>query len=78
MRSVYDEPGYYEIAFSYRDIGAEVDTFELCFERYAGLPVKSVLELGSANSPHLEELLRRGYAYTGRERSRARLESRED
>ena len=74
MQAVYDEPRYYEIAFSYRDIGAEVDTFELCFERYAGLPVKSILELGSGNSPHLEELLERGYAYTGLDDSQAMLE----
>jgi SAM-dependent methyltransferase len=65
MRAVYDEPRYYEIAFSYRDISAEVDTFEQCFEKYAGLSVKTVLELGCGNSPHLEELLKRGYAYTG-------------
>ena len=74
MKSVYDEPGYYEIAFSYRDIGAEVDIFELCFQRYAGRPVKNVLELGSGNSPHLEELLNRGYTYTGLDRSQAMLE----
>jgi SAM-dependent methyltransferase len=74
MRAVYDEPRYYEIAFSYRDIAAEVDTFELCLERYADLPVKSVLELGSGNSPHLEELLSRGYAYTGLDINEAMLE----
>ena len=73
-KAVYDEPRYYEIAFSYRDIGAEVDTFELCFEKYAELPVKSILELGSGNSPHLEELLKRGYAYTGLDLSQAMLE----
>jgi SAM-dependent methyltransferase len=74
MKAVYDEPKYYEIAFSYRDIAAEVDTFEKCFERYARLPVKSVLELGSGNSPHLEELLSRGYAYTGLDINEAMLE----
>ena len=74
MRAVYDEPRYYELAFSYRDIGAEVDTFELCFERYADLPVKSILELGSGNSPHLEELLKRGYAYTGLDLNESMLE----
>ena len=74
MAAVYDEPKYYEIAFSYRDIGAEVDTFEVCFERYAQRPVRSVLELASGNSPHLEELLQRGYAYTGLDRSQAMLE----
>jgi len=74
MKAVYDEPRYYEIAFSYRDIGAEVDTFEQCFDRYAGRRVRSILELGSGNSPHLEELLQRGYAYTGLDRSQAMLE----
>ena len=73
MKAVYDEPRYYEIAFSYRDIGAEVDTFEQCFERYAEIPVKKILELGSGNSPHLEELLKRGYAYTGLDLSQAML-----
>ena len=74
MKAVYDEPRYYEIAFSYRDIAAEVDTFESCIERYAELPVRSILELGSGNSPHLEELLKRGYAYTGLDLSQAMLE----
>lgn len=74
MTLVYDEPRYYEIAFSYRDIAAEVDTFEVCFQRYAQRPVRSVLELASGNSPHLEELLQRGYAYTGLDRSQAMLE----
>jgi hypothetical protein len=31
MKTVYENPKYYEIAFSFRDIGAEVDTFERCF-----------------------------------------------
>ena len=65
MKTVYEHPRYYEIAFSYRDIGAEVDTFEQCFQKYAELSVKSILEVGCGNSPHMEELLKRGYAYTG-------------
>jgi len=73
MTAVYENPKYYEIAFSFRDIGAEVDTFERCFGEYAKLPVKSILEIGCGNSPHLEELLKRGYAYTGLDISRAML-----
>jgi SAM-dependent methyltransferase len=73
MQSVYEYPRYYEIAFSFRDISAEVDTLEQCFEQYAALPVKSILELGSGNSPHMEELLKRGYAYTGLDISAAML-----
>jgi SAM-dependent methyltransferase len=65
MKTVYEHPKYYEIAYSFRDIGAEVDVFEQCFKKYAELPVKSILELGSGNSPHMEELLKRGYVFTG-------------
>jgi SAM-dependent methyltransferase len=74
MKSVYDEPRYYEVAFSYRDIGAEVDTFEQCFERYSDLSVQSILEIGCGNSPHMEELLERGYAYTGLDINKSMLE----
>lgn len=74
MKAVYDEPRYYEIAFSYRDIGAEVDTFEQGFDRHTQLPVRSILELGSGNSPHLEELLKRGYAYTGLDLNESMIE----
>jgi SAM-dependent methyltransferase len=73
MKSIYEQPRYCEIAFSFRDIGAEVDTFEQCFRNYAELPVKSILELGCGSSPHLEELLRRGYAYTGLDISESML-----
>ncbi len=46
MSQVYDNPKYYEIAFSFRDTSAEVDLFEDCFKRFSQIPVKSVLELG--------------------------------
>jgi hypothetical protein len=35
MNTVYDNPEYYEIAFSFRDIRAEVDVFERCIELFA-------------------------------------------
>jgi SAM-dependent methyltransferase len=65
MSDAYDNPEYYEIAFSFRDIAKEVDVFEECFRQFADVPVKSVLELACGNSPHMEELVRRGYEYTG-------------
>jgi SAM-dependent methyltransferase len=71
---LYDSPKYYEIAFSFRDIPAEVDLFEECFKGFSQIPVKSVLELGCGNSPHMEELIKRGYHYTGLDLSRAMLE----
>jgi len=78
-RRLYDAPQYYEIAFSFRDISAEVSLFEECFRRFSRIPVKSVLELGCGNCPHMEELTRRGYEYSGLDISEAMLDySRED
>jgi SAM-dependent methyltransferase len=70
---LYNHPKYYEIAFSFRDIPAEIDVFEECFRRFSQIPVKSVLELGCGNSPHMEELIKRGYRYSGLDLSRAML-----
>jgi hypothetical protein len=64
LPEVYDNPKYYEIAFSFRDIPAEVDVLEECFKWFSKIPVKSVLELGCGNSPHMEELVKRGYQYS--------------
>lgn len=74
MSDLYDFPKYYEIAFSWRDISAEVDLFEECFKRHAGTPVKSVLELACGNSPHMTELAKRGYHYIGLDISNEMLE----
>lgn len=74
MSKVYGNPKYYEIAFSFRDIPAEVDVFEECFKRFSNIPVKSLLELGCGNSPHMEELIRRGYQYGGLDLNKAMLE----
>ena len=57
---LYDEPKYYEIAFSFRDIGQEVDVLEASMRQFSGIPVQSVLELGCGNSPHAAELVGRG------------------
>ncbi len=65
LSKVYDHPKYYEIAFSFRDIPAEVDLFEECFKRFSHIPVKAVLELGCGNSPHMEEFVKRGFQYNG-------------
>lgn len=70
---LYDHPEYYEIAFSFRDISAEVDLFEECFKRFSRIPVRSVLELGCGNSPHMEELVKRGYQYNGLDLSKPML-----
>ncbi len=74
MCDLYEYPQYYEIAFSFRDIPAEVNVFEECFKRFSRIPVKSVLELGCGNSPHMEELIKRGYYYNGLDVNKAMLE----
>ena len=65
MDSLYANPFYYEIAFSYRDIPKEVEVMQEVIHRYSLIPVKRVLELGCGNSPHMPELLQLGYSYVG-------------
>jgi len=74
MSEVYDFPEYYEIAFSWRDIPAEVNLFEDCFRQFAKTEVKSVMEIGCGNSPHMEELIKREYSYHGFDLSDKMLE----
>lgn len=74
MTGLYDHPQYYEIAFSFRDIPSEVDVFEECVNRFSRIPVTSLLELGCGNCPHMEELVKRGYQYSGLDLSKAMLE----
>jgi SAM-dependent methyltransferase len=73
MGAVYQSPQYYEIAFSFRNIPAEVDVFEAVIKRYSRIPVSQVLELGCGPAPHLAELTRRGYTYVGLDLSRPML-----
>ncbi|MCZ6875024.1 MAG: class I SAM-dependent methyltransferase [bacterium] len=63
--SVYQYPAYYELAFSFRNILAEVDVFETLIQRYAYLPVATMLDVACGPAPHLCELTRRGYHYIG-------------
>jgi len=74
MNDVYGNPKYYEIAFSYRDIPAEADLLEDVIKLYSHIPVSAVLELGCGPAPHLAELARRGYQYTGLDLSPVMLE----
>lgn len=67
---VYDNPKYYEIAFSFRDIPKEVDFIEQLISKESKIPVKTFLEIASGNSPHMQELCKRGYSYIGLELSK--------
>jgi len=63
--SLYDNPKYYEIAFSFRNIPAEVNYFEAAVKKFSKIKVRKVLELASGNSPYLQEWHQRGYEYFG-------------
>ena len=63
--SLYKNPKYYEIAFSFRNIRREVDFFEKAIKKFSKIKVRKVFELASGNSPYLEEWHRRGYEYVG-------------
>ena len=65
MQYLYQHPRYYEIAFAFRDITKEVDVLDNCARTYADIPIRRFLEVGCGNSPHMEELLNRGYDYLG-------------
>jgi len=66
---VYDEPLYYEIAFSFVDIPRQVDLFEEFVEKYSRIPVRRVLDIGCGPSQQLRELARRSYEAVGLDRS---------
>ena len=65
MKTIYQFPEYYEIAFSFRDIRREVDVLEEAASRFSRIPVRVFLEIGCGNSPHMKELARRGYGFVG-------------
>lgn len=65
MSKLYDDPKYYELAFSYRDIAAEVAVFDALIARFSGTAVRRVLEIACGHAPHLAEVTRRGRQYVG-------------
>lgn len=65
---------YYDLLYSHRDIGAEVDFLERVFRDYSLIPVKSVLDVGCGTGLHTIELGRRGYRAVGVDISQNMLE----
>lgn len=61
---VYELARAYQVAFSYRDIPAEVDTLLRWYDRHAGGIPARVLELAAGPADHARELARRGAAAT--------------
>jgi len=73
LEKVYSQPEYYEIAFSFRDLGHEVATLAELARRHSTIPVTHVLEIACGNSPHLAELAKHGFTYTGIDRNEVML-----
>lgn len=63
--SVYDQPLYYEIAFSYQDVKRQVDFFEEVAKKYSKVSAKRFLDIACGSSPQLRELAKRGYEAIG-------------
>jgi SAM-dependent methyltransferase len=70
---VYDNPFYYDVAFSFRDISREVDFFEKCIKKFSKTKVKKILDIGCGPCPYMEELAKRGYTFTGLDLSKLML-----
>jgi SAM-dependent methyltransferase len=71
--SLYDNPYYYELAFSFRDIAKEVDFFERCIKKFSKISVKEILDVACGPSPYMPELAKRRYTFTGLDLSEAML-----
>jgi SAM-dependent methyltransferase len=71
---VYEEPYYYEAAFDFRNISKEVDFIEQCAKRFSKVTLKKILDIGCGPSPHMLELAKRGYDFTGLDLSQTMLE----
>ena len=64
VKSVYAYPHYYDIGYRWHTT-EECDFLDACFDRYAGAPVASILDVWCGTGRHLRELSRRGYRMTG-------------
>ena len=64
----------YDTFYYDKDYEAECDLIEETFRRYAGKPVKSILDLGCGTGNHTIPLARRGYQVTGVDRSSEMVE----
>jgi SAM-dependent methyltransferase len=67
VTGIYDDPWAYELACSFRDVGAEAGVLlGWCAEHRPGAagPVRTVLELAAGPAEHARELARRGLTAT--------------
>lgn len=72
--TAYDEPLYYEIAFSFFDVEEQVDMFEEYMEKYSEIKVEKILDVACGSSLQLRELAERGYDCLGLDLSQGMLD----
>ena len=58
--SIYGHAGWYDVAFSYRDVSAECDFLQEMARRYLDRPPQSLLEVAAGPARHSIEMGRRG------------------
>lgn len=62
---IYENPLYYDIAFSFFDPKQQIDSFERIIKKFSKIEVKRVLDVACGPSLQLQELARRGYEVVG-------------
>lgn len=63
--SVYQQPLYYEIAFSFVNPKRQVDQFERIIEKFSKIEVSRFLDIACGPSLQLREIAKRGYEAVG-------------
>jgi SAM-dependent methyltransferase len=62
---IYNQPKYYEIAFSFVKPKKQVDNFEKLIKKFSKIKVKKFLDIACGPSLQLREIARRGYEAVG-------------
>lgn len=64
-QKLYNQPKYYEIAFSFVNPKKQVDNFEKLIKKFSKIKVKKFLDIACGPSLQLREIAKRGYSAIG-------------
>src|SRR3989344_7329802 len=73
MKSIYNYPFYYSIAFSFVDVDRQTKLFSDFIRKYSRIRVKRVLDLGAGPGSQARAFARRGYDVVALDKSRAMI-----